>query len=157
MEALTGKKPASNSPKITRQAASACQSFVKPIPIMTAPQEIQRPARKLRGPILRVRTVAGGWKTMYVMKKTRVTVDWYSDVDVSLRTSTGLFNCQYHSRIAFPRSIRARRSFQQWRHWTSWSGPSEIPKRTDKYGSCHRKSQADPSGIKPSMSNIRST
>jgi hypothetical protein len=73
---LTGKKPASKRPKTTRQAARAAQSFAKPIPIITAPQEIQRPPRKIRGPILRVMTVAGDWKKMYVVKNTRVTIDY---------------------------------------------------------------------------------
>lgn len=36
---------------------------------------MHKPARKMRGPILRVRTVAGGWKMMYVMKNTSVMID----------------------------------------------------------------------------------
>jgi len=45
------------------------------MPIITAPHAIHKPARKILGPILRVRTVAGGWKMMYVMKNTSVMID----------------------------------------------------------------------------------
>lgn len=40
--------------------------------IMTAPQNSVMAERNLRGPILRMTTVAGGWKMTYGMKKTRV-------------------------------------------------------------------------------------
>lgn len=40
---------------------------------MTAPQAKQIPERKGRGPSFLVKMVAGGWKKVYVMKKTKVT------------------------------------------------------------------------------------
>ena len=43
---------------------------------MTAPQATQRVGRKILGPILKVTTVAGGWKMVYVMKKTRVAIEY---------------------------------------------------------------------------------
>ena len=43
---------------------------------MTAPQATQRVGRKILGPILYVTTVAGGWKMVYVMKKTRVAIEY---------------------------------------------------------------------------------
>ena len=43
---------------------------------MTAPQATQRVGRKILGPILYVTTVAGGWKMVYVMKKTKVAIEY---------------------------------------------------------------------------------
>jgi hypothetical protein len=40
--------------------------------IMMPPQRIVMAARKMRGPILRMMTVAGGWQMTYGMKKMRV-------------------------------------------------------------------------------------
>ena len=42
---------------------------------MTTPQATQRPARKILGPMNRMRIVAGGWNRVYVMKNTSATVD----------------------------------------------------------------------------------
>jgi hypothetical protein len=41
---------------------------------MTAPQRRQIAARWIRGPIARTMMVEGGWKMMYVMKKTRLQI-----------------------------------------------------------------------------------
>lgn len=43
---------------------------------MTAPQATQRVGKKILGPILCVTTVAGGWKIVYVTKKTKVAIEY---------------------------------------------------------------------------------
>jgi hypothetical protein len=43
---------------------------------MMIPQARQMVDRKSLGPNLRVRSVAGGWKNVYVMKNTRAMIDW---------------------------------------------------------------------------------
>lgn len=44
-------------------------------PTIITPQARQIDERKSLGPIFRVRSVAGGWKIVYVTKKTRATMD----------------------------------------------------------------------------------
>jgi hypothetical protein len=46
------------------------------MPIITTPHARVIKARKGLGPILRQRTVAGGWKRTYVTKKTSVMMFW---------------------------------------------------------------------------------
>ncbi len=46
------------------------------MPNITRPQKKVMDERKTRAPILRVRMVAGGWKTVYVVKKTSVMMFW---------------------------------------------------------------------------------
>lgn len=75
-ETPTGKKPASKIPKITLKPAKVFQSLANPIPIITHPQKNVSPPRNTLGPIFRVSTVAGGWKTIYVVKNTNVIIDY---------------------------------------------------------------------------------
>lgn len=71
-----GKNPASRIPSTVLNAASWPKFLTKPMPIMTAPHMRVIKARCNRGPILRIRTVEGGWKTTYVVKKTRLAMFW---------------------------------------------------------------------------------
>lgn len=61
---------------MARMAARSAKLREKPMPIMTAPQARVMADKWMRGPILRTRTVLGGWKMMYGMKKMRETMFW---------------------------------------------------------------------------------
>lgn len=74
----------SKTPSNTRKPVSWVQLATKPIPIITAPQAQQMPARKIFGPILRVSTVAPGWKIVYVEKKTKVAMDYAESAHMPL-------------------------------------------------------------------------
>lgn len=71
-----GKKPASNTPRMTLKPAICCQFFMNPIPIMQHPHSVVTPERCNLGPRARTMMVDGGWNTTYVMKKTRVMMDY---------------------------------------------------------------------------------
>lgn len=60
-------------PMTNRSASNEVQFWMKPMPSITKPQASVIEERKIRGPILRVRRVAGGCKAVYEMKKMRET------------------------------------------------------------------------------------
>ena len=88
---MPGKKPASRAPRITRRPDITLQFGAKPIPIITVPQstvlkvvsygngtegsETYMLLRWILGPIFRHKTVEGGCKMVYGMKKTSVIID----------------------------------------------------------------------------------
>ena len=126
---LTGKNPASSNPKITRHAAIAAQFCVNPMPIITAPQAIHKPARKILGPILRVRTVAGGWKMMYVMKNTSVIMDCAANhvsaaITPSIDLPEGEISSRSYSHISSLSPTSTQHSCPQSQRSTSSCGPS---------------------------------
>ena len=126
--------PASNRPRITLRAVNCVHSSTKPIPIMTAPHRVQMPARKILGPILRVRIVAPGWKRVYVMKKTRVAMFW-----VLMSAPT------------FP-LMRSERMWVDLRsEWPGCPQPSAVPPSYLRSQHCHRRKSALVSHHPPSQ------
>jgi hypothetical protein len=70
---VPGKYPLSRNPRTSLRGIKLGQLFVKPNPMITAPQAAQIPGKKNLGPILRQRTIIKGWQSTYVMKKQRLT------------------------------------------------------------------------------------
>lgn len=58
------------------------------------PQQKIMSERKKGGPIFRIRTVAGGWKTTYVMKNIRTTSDFMKMVSDGFEILNPTIMCQ---------------------------------------------------------------